>query len=642
MSDERLRILLVDDDEDQYVLIRDLLADIDTQDYTLTWASTYDNGLRAVSESAPDVCLLDFRLGARTGLEILRAAVAAGCDTPMIMLTGTGDRATDVEAMKSGAADYIEKDAITGPLLERAIRYALERARARKMLIEEDEYLRTMLASIRSGVVLVDPDDFSIVDANAHALEVFGASRDDVVGRSCRDLMCGSDGHPCPIGQPQATVSCVDCVVTASDGRQVPVLKSAVPISRKGRRLILESFVDVSERKEAEEALRKTEEQLRQSQKMEAIGQLAGGVAHDFNNLLTAITGYAELVMKSFGEGDPAREDVQEIKKAAKRAASLTEQLLAFSRRQILKPRVVNMNTLVGDMEKMLRRVIGEDIQLSVDLGGDVGSVMTDPAQLEQVIVNLAVNSRDAMPRGGSLTVSTSLTVLDEPSAEGVEAGEYVELAVSDTGCGMDEVTKSRLFEPFFTTKEVGKGTGLGLATVYGIVKQSRGHVVVESEVGEGTTFRVLLPRLSEDVAEAESKPKSSEAEGGSETVLLVEDEEVLRNLGRRVLELGGYTVLVARDGVEGLRVCERHEGPIHLLVTDVVMPRMGGRQLAERVAALCPAVKVLYVSGYTDDVVVRNGVSESKVAFLQKPYSPSALLRQVRRTIDAAEALVT
>jgi PAS domain S-box-containing protein len=636
MSGQRLNVLLVDDDEDQHVIIRDLLGDIEGQSYSLTWASTYEEGLEAIMNGRPDVCLLDFRLGARTGLELLRAGLAAGCTAPMIMMTGTGDRETDVEAMKAGAADYVEKEAITAPLLERIIRYSLERAHAREQLVEEDEYLRTVLGSIRSGVVLVDPESLCIVEANEYALEVFGAPRDAIVGRTCQELMCGNEGGNCPAQRPASSGASVDCLVTASDGQKIPILKGAVPITRNGRRFILESFVDISERKRAEEALRSTEEQLRQSQKMEAVGQLAGGVAHDFNNLLTAITGYGELALKSMGDSSAAYDDIREIQKAAKRAAALTEQLLAFSRKQILRPKVVDLNALVQDMENMLRRVIGEDIDLEVSLDRRLGSVWSDPSQLEQVVVNLAVNARDAMPHGGTLAIATRNVVVEASPSGDLEAGEYVELAVRDTGTGMCAQTKAKIFEPFFTTKEVGKGTGLGLATVYGIVKQSHGSITVDSAPGRGTTFSILLPKLNDATVETEAQLKSAEPEGGIETVLLVEDEEVLRNLGRRVLELGGYTVLVARDGIEALRLCEGLDSPVDLVVTDVVMPRMGGRQLAERVAALYPSAKVLYMSGYTDDVVVRNGVSEAKMSFLQKPYSPSALLRHVREVLDA------
>jgi CheY-like chemotaxis protein len=390
---------------------------------------------------------------------------------------------------------------------------------------------------------------------------------------------------------------------------------------------------------------------------MEAVGQLAGGIAHDFNNLLTAITGYSEFALGRLAEDDELRPDVEQIKKSAERAASLTSQLLAFSRRQFLRRRVVDVNSLVSDMENMLRRLIGEDIELVTELTPDIGRVSVDPGSLDQAVMNLAVNARDAMPRGGTLTLRTEVVDLDgaaardgQPAAarpgggffeapglrHGVGPGRYVVLSVSDTGEGMDEETCSHLFEPFFTTKEVGKGTGLGLSVVYGIVKQSEGDISVESSPGSGTTFTIYLPSVEKDEREPErSKPRAG-VRGGSETVLLVEDEDTLRRLATRILELGGYEVLAARDGREALRTCEENGRRFDLVVTDVVMPGMGGRELVEELKRTRPGLKALYVSGYTDDIVVRNGVLPARTAFLQKPYTPSVLLQTVREMLDA------
>jgi signal transduction histidine kinase/DNA-binding response OmpR family regulator len=381
------------------------------------------------------------------------------------------------------------------------------------------------------------------------------------------------------------------------------------------------------------------EEQLLQSRKMEAIGQLAGGVAHDFNNILTAITGYSELLLGDLSSYDSRHADVQEIKKAADRAAALTRQLLAFSRRQVLQPTVLNLNVVISNMEKMLRRLIREDIELVIALDPELGRVKADMGQIEQVIMNLAVNARDAMPQGGKLTIETANVVLDEEYAQqhvDVQPGPYVMLAVSDTGVGMDEETRSHLFEPFFTTKEVGEGTGLGLATVYGIVKQSGGHIWVYSEPKPGTTFKVYLPRVEEAVESGKQVQSPAESPRGSETVLLVEDADMVRDLAYRVLLQNGYTVLEARDGREALQVCEEHEGPIHLLMTDEVMPQMSGRELADRLMPLRPEMRMLYMSGYTDDGIIRHGVLEPGVAFLQKPFTPDALTSKVREVLDA------
>jgi len=384
------------------------------------------------------------------------------------------------------------------------------------------------------------------------------------------------------------------------------------------------------------------EAQLRQAQKMEAVGRLAGGIAHDFNNLLTAILGSAELLLDTLAPEAPEREDLEEIRKAAKRAGDLTRQLLAFSRQQVLTPQVLDLNVLVANMEKLLRRLIGEDIELRTAPARDLAAVKADPSQLEQVIVNLAVNARDAMPQGGRLTIETANVELDQAYAEQhfpAQPGSYVLLAVSDTGTGMDAATMSRIFEPFFTTKETGKGTGLGLATVYGVVKQSGGYIWVYSEPGQGTSFKVYLPRVTEAPEPTRPGPAAAAPLRGSETVLLVEDDEMVRTLTRRMLEARGYTVLSASRGEDALGVVERHDGPIDLLVTDVVMPGMSGRAVAQRLLELRPGLKVLYLSGYTDDAIVRHGMLEPGIAFLQKPFSADALARKVREVLDARPA---
>jgi len=383
---------------------------------------------------------------------------------------------------------------------------------------------------------------------------------------------------------------------------------------------------------------RHLEDQLRQAQKMEAVGQLAGGIAHDFNNLLTAILGSTQLLLHATPPGDGRREDIEEIKNAGLRAAELTRQLLAFSRRQVLAPKVLDMNAVVSQMDKMLRRLIGEDVELVTQLARDLGPVSADPGQLEQVLLNLAVNARDAMPRGGRLTIETANVVLTEEYSERhhrLPPGQYVLLAVSDTGVGMDEATQKHLFEPFFTTKEVGKGTGLGLATVYGIVKQSGGYIWVYSEPGHGTTVKVYLPRVPGAAEPLPVAAATPELRRGSEIVLLVEDAAPVRSLARKSLESYGYTVLEAADGPAALDLAARHPRGIDILVTDVVMPGMSGRELAERLAPARPAMRVLYTSGYTDDAMVRQGVLRAGVAFLQKPFVPETLARKVREVLD-------
>ena len=388
-----------------------------------------------------------------------------------------------------------------------------------------------------------------------------------------------------------------------------------------------------------EQALRESEDQLRQSQKMEAIGQLAGGVAHDFNNLLTAINGYSGLALQRVDGNSSIKPYLEEIKKAGDRAANLTRQLLAFGRKQILQPIALNLNDVVTDMNKMLRRLIGEDIELTAKLDPALKRIKADPGQIEQVLVNLVVNARDAMPQGGNLTIETANVDLDSMYATkhvGVLSGNYMMLVVSDTGIGMSEETQARIFDPFFTTKEKGKGTGLGLSTVYGIVKQSGGNIWVYSEPGHGTTFKVYLPQIETPTAPAEDATIEAAIPGGSETILLVEDEEVVRGLARKILEQAGYRVLDVTRGAEAISVYSAPSETIDLLLTDVVMPETSGKEVADRLTANHPGLKVLFMSGYTDEAIVHHGVLDSHVEFLQKPFTAAALARKVREVLDS------
>jgi two-component system cell cycle sensor histidine kinase/response regulator CckA len=387
-----------------------------------------------------------------------------------------------------------------------------------------------------------------------------------------------------------------------------------------------------------EESLRQVEEQLRHAQKMESIGTLAGGIAHDFNNLLTAIIGYSELVLGRLDKTNPIRTKVEEIHNAGERAVSLTRQLLAFSRKQTLEAKVIDLNGIVMGMSKLLHRLIGEDIEQVMELAPELGQVKADSGQVEQVLMNLAVNARDAMPEGGKLLIQTGNVDVDINYARqhlSVEPGPYVMLAVSDNGIGMDAETRRHIFEPFFTTKEKGKGTGLGLCTVYGIVKQNGGDICVDSQPGRGTTIKIYLPRVevAPEVAQAHCAPMT--AAGGTETVLVVEDEDTVRKLARVILHLNGYTVLEARNADEALVICEQHSGPIHLMVTDIVMPGMSGRALFYCIAPLRPEMRVLYISGYIEQAIFHSGVFDQPAPFLQKPFKPNALTRKVREVLD-------
>ncbi|HET6777298.1 MAG TPA: ATP-binding protein [Gemmatimonadales bacterium] len=463
-------------------------------------------------------------------------------------------------------------------------------------------------ASLRSFLDLVHPSDRAAVE--------HGLSRAAETGQRCElDFrVLDPDGHT----------------------RWLALKGQRVHEDGRGSSKLVGLVMDMTDR-------RRLEEQLLQSQKLEAIGRLAGGVAHDFNNLLTGILGYANFALKSLPENHASRPDILEIERAGTRAAALTGQLLAYARRQMIAPKIVSLNELVTNMESLLRRLIGEDVDLETRCAPQLWPAQIDPGQFEQVIINLAVNARDAMPSGGRLTIETSNCTLDDTYVSQhpeVVPGEYVMLAVADTGIGMDSATQVRIFEPFFTTKEQGKGTGLGLAVCYGIVRQANGHLWVYSERGRGTTFKVLLPRtLEEGEAAAMPKPPEQLSSQGRETVLVVEDEPVVRRLTVRALTERGYHVLEAEDGESALSVAREHQGDLQLLVTDVVMPGMNGKELADRLAADRPDLRVLYISGYAEHAVVRQGVLVEGIAFLSKPFDLSELARTVREVLDKVQA---
>jgi PAS domain S-box-containing protein len=493
-----------------------------------------------------------------------------------------------------------------------------------------------------SDLVCVISNDRRFVEINQAGCRALGLPRDQIVGRHCYELVHGASAPivacPChlPTTGPSPAQSRLEEAGKVYDLVAWPILDA------EGR---MSGFVHIVKDITAEVAAgaekARLEEQLRLGQRLEAVGRLAGGVAHDFNNLLSVISGNAGFALEALAPTAPVRADVLEIQDAATRAAALTRQLLAFSRRQILQPRVISLNQTVSDLEKLLRRLLGEDIQIGVHLAEDLGSVQADPGQLEQVLVNLAVNARDAMPRGGRLLIETANVELDEHYADQhvtTQPGRFVQLSVSDTGTGMPPEVLEHVFEPFFTTKEQGKGTGLGLATVYGIVKQSGGNIWVYSEPGQGTTFKIYLPRVEAPAAVDAARPAAGVATG-SETVLLVEDEEGVRRIAARILRSAGYQVLSAASGPEALAIVETHAGALDLLLTDVVMPRMSGRELADRLVALRPGLRVLFASGYTDEAIVHHGVLDPGTHFIGKPFSAAELTRKVREVLDAGPA---
>ena len=493
---------------------------------------------------------------------------------------------------------------------------------------------RALIDRANDAIEVIDPETGRFLDVNEKACQIHGYSREEYLALAVYDLVPGMNREVWrrrsqELGRTGGDV--IEAIHRRKDGSTVPVEVNVAHITLD-RDYLIGVVRDITERKHLEE-------QLRQAQKMEAVGRLAGGLAHDFNNILTVINGNSELLVRSHRDGDPDRELLLEIQKSGERAANLTLQLLAFSRRQLLQPRVISLNTLLNNLCTMLRRLIGEDIELAFVPDAALALSMVDPTQFEQALINLAINARDAMPSGGRLTIKTRNVELDATSAAHhveLRPGRYVVLTVSDSGHGMDETTRSRIFEPFFTTKGPGGGTGLGLAMVYGFVKQSEGYIGVDSELGRGTTFSLYLPQAEEAVPSAQRLPQESpEVPRGSETILVVEDDELVRQLSQRVLRWSGYTVLDARSGEDAMSVARQHQGPIHLVLTDVVMPGMGGRRLSEELVQIRPDVEVIFMSGYTDEAVLREGL-KAGAAFLQKPFSPIALTQKVRELLDA------
>jgi len=495
----------------------------------------------------------------------------------------------------------------------------------------EPAFDELIVAAASCGILVFDESGQG-VQANEAAAAITGVPIPVLVSQNFRQLKSwGNSGMRRMADHVLATGTATSAEFhhVTTYGRELWLASRFSRFEKNGRPHLLQILTDDTERKSLET-------QFRVAQRMESVGRLAGGVAHDFNNLLTIISGYSELLLNDAPEGHPMHDFLGEIKKAGERATVLTRQLLAYSRKQILAPEQLNLNILLKDCESMLRRVLGGHVELVLRPGPDLGRVLVDAAQLEQSLLNLAINARDAMPRGGQLTVETANVKFNEANSQAhpeVKPGDYVLLAVTDTGTGMDQATLAQIFEPFFTTKGVGIGTGLGLAMVFGFIKQSGGHLTVNSEPGLGSTFNIYLPR-AEVRAAVESGVTGRALPGGGETILLVEDEEDLRKLAEHILTLHRYRVLAAANGREALRLAESHPGPIHLLVSDIIMPVMDGRQLANQMAVLKPGLKVLFMSGYTDDAVMLDGIRSSETAFLQKPFSLEALPQRVRQTL--------
>ena len=639
-----IRILLVEDSPTDAKLV---ITELRRAGHTIEFERVEDpTAMRAALETKTwDAIISDWSMPHFSALGALGVLKDSGLDLPFIIVSGTVGEELAVEAMRAGAHDYVLKDKLArlAAVVERELREkaAREAHRTSEAARRASEARFSRLAE--SGIIGIVIGDMAgnVIEANDAFLKLVGFSRAELEGGSIRwsDLTAPESTEATARGVQQLRETGVatpyEKEYIRKDGSRVSVLVGLAMLS--GSRSI-GFMVDLTAQKRAEAALGNTQEQLRQAQKMEAVGRLAGGVAHDFNNVLTVILSYSEMIAEDLSPGDPLRADIDEIAKAGRRAADLTQQLLMFSRQEAVETKILDLNDVLKKMDKMLRRIVGEDVDLATVPGPALARTRADPTHIEQVIMNLVVNSRDAMPIGGKLTIETCNVVLDETHARehlGVVPGRYVMLAVSDTGTGMDRATQARIFEPFYTTKERGKGTGLGLSTVFGIVQQCNGTIWVYSEPGHGTTFKVYLPEVDAEV-DVDAPIVEPADLSGTETILLVEDEDQIRAVATVILRELGYQVIEARNGGEALLHCENHVGTIHLLLTDVVMPQMSGPELAKRLARTRPEMKVVCMSGYTDDALVRHGAAESGMAYLQKPITPAKLARKVRAILDS------
>ncbi|MEO8199968.1 MAG: PAS domain S-box protein [Gemmatimonadota bacterium] len=749
MSDRFLRVLLIGDNEDDFVLAGRLLKGARFDRFELEWTSDYARGLEAVRTGSHDAYLIERDLNGRLGLDLVREAVRGGSTVPMILLTSAADDGLHLDALLSGSADYLDKNRLDSGLLERSIRHAIDRSQHFLELRRSEERFRVLVENLTDGITLLGRDG-TVLFASRSTTSILGYEVAELIGRNVFEFMHPDDMAPSmrrfsdSLGKAGAPItaeyryrrrdgtwrhieavmvnrleepavravvatirdvserkqgergllereqqfralfdSALDSMVLVGDDRRfLDANPAACELFRLPRETLLTQVIDrfcppdfpVTERwtsfiedgefkgdfvllldsrtrREVELSARahvlpgrhllvardvternEMENRLRQAAKMEAVGRLAGGIAHDFNNLLTAILGCCELLGLELQDLPDTWEDLDEIKRAATRAGALTQQLLAFSRRQVLNPKVLDLNNEVEGIRRMLGRLIGEDIELMARLDPHTGRIRADPSQLEQIVLNLAINARDAMPEGGTLSIETGNA---EPPEEWANPPEQcVMLTVRDSGTGIDENIQPHIFEPFFTTKELGKGTGLGLATVYGIVKQSGGYITVESAPGKGATFRIFLPRVDGSIElQGKTGPLGVLARG-SETILLVEDEVAVRRLARRVLRQQGYVVIEASSGREALRLAAEHPSQLDLLLTDVVMPGMSGPELAEQLRKEQPSLRVLYMSGYADEALGHHGVLRDGLAFLQKPFSPQDLTRRIRESL--------
>jgi PAS domain S-box-containing protein len=641
-----LRVLIVEDVPDDAEI---LCLELRRAGFVVTWSRVETEAdYRKAVIAEPEIILADYVLPAFSAPRALRVLQTLGLDIPFVVVTGSADEERAVECMREGATDYLQKDrlarlgpAVSRALVEKALRD--EKRRVERELRRSEERSRKIFDSSLDALIVSDGEG-RIVDWNPQAEKTFGWRPAEVLGRPLvetlfpsrlRDETSGRLSASLRSGDGSLIKQRLETTALRRTGEEIPVEMTVTPFEVSEERNLAILARDLTESRRVEEERRILQARLLQAQRMEAVGLLASGVAHDFNNILTVVSGQCHLLLSEGILEDGARHRVEEIDRAAERASSLTRQLLAFSRRQVLQPTILDLNRVLSDMNAMLARVIGEDVVIQSDRATDLGHVKADRGQIEQVVINLAVNARDAMPRGGKLGLRTANVEVDENRARrtmGLRPGSYVALSVSDRGAGMTKEVLSRIFEPFYTTKELGRGTGLGLSTVYGIVKQSDGFIDVASAPGEGSTFEVLLPRVSEPLPKPAKTPALPLP--GEGTILLVEDDDAVRRLTREILEQSGYRVLESADGREAFSAIEREEGNVDLVITDLVMPGMGGDEFAELLAARHPRIRVLYASGHLERPKTVPLIPKYR-ELIRKPFKSGELVRKVGELVD-------
>ncbi len=642
-SNAQMQLLVVGKNEEDFNYLRELLTKTGDGRLGLDHAHSPEEALERLAQTTYDLLLCDYKSGDGMALHLLHDLHKHGLGAPVIFLSDHVDEGAVEAAIKAGACECVQTSSLNEATITHAIRYAIDVYCKERQRQKAEDTLRKLWRAVEQSADLVIITDLSgVIEYVNPAFEALtGYSPEEVIGRTPRILKSGQQAPALYQELWQTILSggvFRGILVNRKKNGEIFFAEKTITPLRDTEGTIthfISNDRDITER-------RQLESQLQQAQKMDAIGRLAGGVAHDFNNLLMVISAYAELMQDSLAAEHPLRRNVQEIMTASRRAADLTRQLLAFGRKQMQSLQFLDLNWIIRDINKMLPRLIGEDIQLMFVAGQNLGKVKADPVQIEQVLMNLAANARDAMPHGGKLVIETASVQLDEAYVQQhsiVPAGDYVLLAVTDSGQGIAPEHIAHIFEPFYTTKEEGKGTGLGLATVYGIVKQNGGFVWVYSEPELGTTFKIYLPRVQQDTGRVEPLKLVEESPQGCETLLLVEDEAAVRQSAREFLTLKGYVVLEAKNGEDALYIARDFVGPIDLMITDVVMPHMGGAKLAGQLAAERPRMKVLFVSGYAENTVLRHGAIDVTNSFLQKPFSLKALARKIREVLQTESA---